>query len=322
MVEKKHTKHIRIAPSNFSFNEVRRGLTAWYDEELLKKYIPPTTGILHGDSLLAKGLAKYIPEDTLDALESTEFVSVFGRVVQSENRRGPLCLQYLYVWDFQAVPLHEGDYEPVFVYLDGNEHYIIYDLVHYCTRRLDITTKSEDVSGLRMIPGWHSFLPSTLKKEDIDVDLPLTPLSDEHLQSWWNIPDEPSRFKIEGYIHDPFRLKTPGHFMDTPDEEAKTMCCTFVEIENAFHEFDDPRTAIVEGFKRAFARCIGIFAIHKLPAFIQLLREMNDVGLITIPPALKEGLNIASIGSLLSDGFVSLTEKGKSFFEGLSKNSE
>ena len=100
------------------------------------------------------------------------------------------------------------------------------------------------------------------------------------------------------------------------------MCCTFKEIEDAFRENENPKDAIIDGLKRAFARCIGIFALHRLPAFIKLLNEMSDVGIITVPPVLKQGLNIASIGSLLSDGVVSLTEKGRSFLEGLKETPE
>jgi len=317
MVEKKHLHHIRVSPKTNSFKHVESNLIAWYDEDLLYKHLPPTSGVVSADGILAKTLAKYLPEDTKEALESTEFVSVFGRVVQRKDRKGPLCLQYLYVWDYQAVPLHEADYEPINVYIENGIRYAIYDLVHYCTRRIELGRIGEEGPGLHIVPGWHSFLPATLKPEQVDTGLSMKPLSDEHLDSWWNIPDEGTRLKIEGHMQNPFSLKVPGHFMDNPDEEARTMCCTFKEIEGAFKDHDNPKDAIIEGLKRAFGRCIGIFALHRLPAFIALLNEMSDVGMITIPPALRQGLNIASIGSLLSDGFVSLTEKGRSFLEGL-----
>lgn len=317
MVEKNHSHHIRIVPKTTSFKAVEHSLVSWYDEGLLKKHLPPTSGVASADAALVKGLSKYLPEDTKVALASTEFVSVFGRVVQRKDRKGPLCLQYLYVWDYQAVPLHEADYEPIYVFIEDDYRYALYDLVHYCTRRIDFGPLGKDGPGLRVVPGWHSFLPATLKASQIDAGLKLKPLSDQHLESWWNIPDEATRLKIEGFMRDPFALKSPGHFMDSPDEEARTMCCTFTEIEGAFKDFENPKEAIIEGFKRAFARCIGIFALHRIPAFIKLLSEMSDVGIITIPPALKQGINIAAIGSLLSEGFVTLTDRGRSFLEGL-----
>ncbi|MFW9921275.1 MAG: hypothetical protein ACFFED_16865, partial [Candidatus Thorarchaeota archaeon] len=193
MVEKPHLEHIRISPKKLTFNLVDRNLVAWYDEGLLKKHLPPTSGVESADMNLVKGLSKYLPEDTKEALESTEFVNVFGRAVQRKDKKGPLCLQYLYVWDYQAVPLHEADYEPIYVYIENDQRYAIYDLVHYCTRRIDLGPLGQDGPGLHVVPGWHSFLPATLKSSQIDSGLRVIPLSDQHLNSWWNIPHESTR---------------------------------------------------------------------------------------------------------------------------------
>ena len=316
MVEKKYQDYLRVSPTTATFNEVDAGLRAWFDEKLLQSNLPPTQGVVSADQKLADGFAKYIPESTVEALRDTEFINVFGRVVERDDSKGSLCLQYLYVWDFQATPIHEGDYEPVFVFVGEDKPYAIYDLVHYCTRRLDLVSGGKGGPGLRVVPGWHSFLPSTLKATDVDGGLKVRPLSDEHLNSWWSIPEEEARFKVKGFLRNPFKLTAPGHFLDNPDEEARTMCCTFKELEAAFRANSDPRVALVDGLKRAFAQCIGIFALHRLGTFVKLLGEMNDVGMISVSPALKTGLNIASIGAMLQDGFVSLTEKGRSFFEG------
>jgi hypothetical protein len=305
-----------------SFNEIAQGLTASFDERLLRDNLPPVTGVRTSDGSLASSLGKYIPEETVEALKATEFVNVYGRVV-TDRRSGRMCLQYLFVWDYQAVPEHEADYEPVFIYLEGNSRYAIYDLVHYCNRRLDLHAPREEGLGLRVVPGWHSFLPvSNLKRSEIDSDLEIEPMSDQHLESWWNIPDDAARLKIESHLLDPFSLDVPGHFLDDPDEDSLTMCCIFKEIEAALIEFQDPRTGLIEGLKRAFTRCVGLLQLYRLAAFIKLLIEMNDIGMINIPPSLREGLNLGTIGQILQDGFVKITKAGSSLFEGYREAAE
>jgi hypothetical protein len=167
-----------------------------------------------------------------------------------------------------------------------------------------------------MIPGWHSFLPAELKDSQIDKGLEVQPLSDAHLHSWWSIPSEEARLKIEGFIRDPFMLAAPGHFMDQPDENSQTMCCSFLQIERALSEFKDPREGIVEGVKRAFSNCVGLLALYRLGAYLQLLGEMNDIGLVQFPVSLSS-INVATIGKILQDGFVSLTKAGKKILDGV-----
>ena len=310
-----------IRKDSMTFREVEQGLTATFDERLLRDNLPPVSGVRTSDGSLASGLGKYIPAETVDALKETEFVNVYGRVV-TDRRSGRMCLQYLFVWDYQAVPAHEADYEPVFIYLEGNSRYAIYDLVHYCTRRLDLHAPREEGPGLRVIPGWHSFLPdSNLKRSEIDSDLEIQPLSDQHLESWWNIPDEEARLKIEGHLLDPFSLEAPGHFLDNPDEDSRTMCCTFKEIEGALREYGNPKDGIIEGLKRSFTRCVGLLQLYRLATYIKLLVEMNDIGMINIPPSLRDGLNLGTIGKLLQDGFIKITQKGSSLFQGFGEAS-
>jgi hypothetical protein len=212
-----------------------------------------------------------IPDTTRDALHATDFVGVFGRVVR---HGGDVCLQYFFVWDYQAVPSHEGDYEPIFVYLEGSRRYAIYDLVHYCSRKVELKKPGKDKVGFRMIPGWHSFLPAELSDSEINKGLEVRPLSDQHLHSWWSIPDEEARLKVEGFVRDPFLMEAPGHFMDEPDENSQTMCCSFLHIENALSEFEDPKQGVIEGVKRAFSNCVGILALYRLGAFLQLLQSV------------------------------------------------
>jgi hypothetical protein len=317
-VQKEFEDEIRVSPrfNLMTFREHAKGLSADFNHDLLLRYLPRTTGVLHGDRALARSLRGVIPEATQEALEATEFIGVFGRVVRQKGAPHITCLQYLFVWDYQAVPEHECDYEPVFVYVDGADAYMIYDFVHYCSRRLD-NSAAKTTAGLRVVPGWHSFLPLDEVAERDDIRR-VEPLSDQHLQAWWSIPDEEARLKIEGHLRDPFSMEAPGHFMDAPDENAQTICCTFWEIEKALREFEDPRQAMVEGSKRALAKCVGILALYRLGAYLQLLGEMQDIGMVKMSATGPKGsLDLASIGAMLRNGFISLTKVGGEILKGL-----
>jgi hypothetical protein len=319
MVVKKHRDllHVEFPPSKMTFNQRSGGSHAFYDKHLLEANLPPTSGVMTADRTLLKSLGNVLPDATREALQETEFVNVFGRVVE-QGHTGVTCLQYLYVWDYQAVPAHEADYEPVFVFIHPGQRYAIYDLVHYCSRRLDLAHPGSGGPGLRMVPGWHSFLPDgKVPLSSLDKGMEVHPLSDQHLETWWSIPEEEPRLKIHEYVRDPFLLEAPGHFMEKPDENARTICCTFLEIERALQEFKDPRAGLIEGMKRAFTKCVGLLALHRLVAYVQLLNEMNNVGLVSMPTPLGAGFNIATIGDKLRDGFVSITKAGKSFFGGM-----
>ena len=316
MVEKKHTDLLRISPrpDEMTFTEHVSGVTVEFDQSLLQKYLPVTSGVQGGDKALAETLGVVIPEATRQALLETDFVGVYGRVVRSRETPDLICLQYLYVWDYQAMPAHENDFEPIYVYVDKQRQFAIYDLVHYCARKLDFELPISGKLGLRTIPGWHSFLPAYISEKSQDRNLEVKPLSDQHLRSWWSIPEDAPRLKIVRHLKDPFQLEAPGHFADAPDENARTMCCTFLEIEKALAEFEDPKVAIIEGIKRAFSKCIGILALYRLGAFVQLLREMNDLGMIKVPIS-DAGIDLVALTSMLKDGFISVTKAGQDFFE-------
>ncbi len=299
-----------------TFTEHVSGVSVEFDQALLTKYLPVTSGIKDGDRALAENLGGVIPEATCQALMDTDFIGVYGRVVRSQEIPDLICLQYLYVWDYQAVPAHEGDYEPIYVYVDTRRQFAIYDLVHYCARKLDFKLAISGELGFRMLPGWHSFLPAYISDDSQDCNLEIMPLSDQHLRAWWSIPEETPRLKIVKHLKDPFQLEAPGHFADAPDGNAITMCCTFLEIEKALAEFDDPKVAIITGIKRAFTKCVGFLVLYKIEAFIQLLKEMNDIGIIKAPIS-DTGIDFVSIGNMLRDGFVSVTKSGQDFFSKL-----
>jgi hypothetical protein len=325
MVEKKHFDRLRInLPSNdLTFSEHSNHLVSYFDEKVLQENLPPTSGVITSDAALAESLDRVLPEPTKAALKQTEFIGVFGRITRAISQPDTLCLQYLYVWDYQAVPAHEADYEPVFVFVNREHRYALYDLVHYCSRRIDLGPVGQEGPGLRMVPGWHSFLPvPNLQTSSLDNDLEIQPLSDQHLRSWWEIPEEAPQLKINEFMLDPFLLESPGHFLISPDEESRTICCVFSEIENAIREFDDPRTGLIEGIKRAITRCIGLFALHRLGHLANLISEMNEVGLVNLGAPLSGGFNLGAITQMLRDGFLSLTQTGQSFFEGLRKSED
>jgi len=315
LAKKKFGDLLRIdpRPEELTFTEHVDGLDVEFDHRLLTKYLPITSGVQNGDQTLAKTLGVVIPEVTRQNLLDTEFIGVYGRVVRSTQTPDLVCLQYMYVWDYQAVPAHEGDFEPIYVYLDKKRQFAIYDLVHYCARRLDFELPLSGKVGLRAIPGWHSFLPAVISEDSQDRNLEVKPLSDQHLRAWWSIPEETPRLKIVRHIKDPFQLKAPGHFTDAPDENARTMCCTFLEIEKALAEFEDPKIAIIEGMKRAFTKCVGILALYRLGAFVQLLTEMNDIGMIKAPIS-SSGIDLIALGNMLKEGVVTVTKTGQDFF--------
>jgi len=320
MVEKRFGEHLRVRtkPHKMTFNNHEVGIKAEFNQSLLQEHLPLTQGVATGDQTLVKTLGKVIPKSTVEALSSTEFIDVFGRVLEMPGPRGGICLQYLYVWDYQAVPAHEADYEPIFVYLNGDKRHAIYDLVHYCARRLELGSSKTDGPGLRMIPGWHSFLPAPrLRPTQGDSNLEVKPLSDQHLDAWYSIPVESARFKIRRHMANPFLLEAPGHFLESPDENSKTMCCTFLEIESALKEFEDPRKGVVEGVKRALTKCVGIFGLYRLGALVQLLLEMNQIGLLRLGQPLGESLNLGRLNALLQEGLISLTDMGKNLIQGL-----
>jgi len=318
LVEKKYSELLRIRPKSdeMTFTEHVDELTVEFDQALLTKYLPVTSGVQGGDRALAKTLGVVIPEGTRQALLDTDFIGVYGRVVCSKETPDLICLQYLYVWDYQAVPAHEGDFEPIYVYVDKKRQFAIYDLVHYCARKLDFELPLTGKLGFRTIPGWHSFLPAVISEDSQDKNLEIKPLSDQHLRAWWSIPEDAPRLKIVRHIKDPFQMEAPGHFADAPDENARTMCCTFLEIEKALAEFEDPKVAIIEGIKRAFSKCIGIIALYRLGAFVQLLREMNDLGIIKVPIS-DTGIDLVALTNMLKDGFISVTKAGQAFFDKL-----
>ena len=306
-----------------TFKEVDMGFTAEYDAALLQYYLPPTSGVMTADSTLASSLGGVIPEYTVETLNATNFVNVYGRVVRDKSQSDLMCLQYIYLWDYQAVPAHEADFEPVYVFVDKEHHYLVYDLVHYCSRRLDLREPGSIGPGLKVVPGWHSFLPDgELAPEARDTELTVQPLSDQHLHSWWSIPDYEAQLKIDEYLRNPFLLEVPGHFLTDPDEDSKTMCCTFLQIEQALSETDNVRDGVIEGVRRSLTNCVTLFTLYRLGSLIKLLLEMSEVGLVTVPVSLKDGLNLGAIGAMLNNGVVSLTEAGCGLMERMKDSQE
>ena len=64
------------------------------------------------------------------------------------------------------------------------------------------------------------------------------------------------------------------------------------------------------------AKCIGILALYRLSAYVQLLNEMNDIGMIKAPIS-SSGIDLVALGNMLKEGVVSVTKAGQEFFEKL-----
>ena len=61
---------------------------------------------------------------------------------------------------------------------------------------------------------------------------------------------------------------------------------------------------------------MGILALYRLGAFVQLLVEMNDIGMIKAPIS-SSGIDLVALGNMLKEGLVSVTKAGQDFFEKL-----
>ena len=83
MVEKKYSEFLRVnpRPDEMTFTEHVSGVTVEYDQALLTKYLPVTSGVKGGDRALAENLGNVIPEATRQALLDTDFIGVYARVV-------------------------------------------------------------------------------------------------------------------------------------------------------------------------------------------------------------------------------------------------
>ncbi|MCK5264722.1 MAG: hypothetical protein KAR03_03870, partial [Candidatus Thorarchaeota archaeon] len=63
-------------------------------------------------------------------------------------------------------------------------------------------------------------------------------------------------------------------------------------------------------------KCVGLLALYRIGAYMQLLKELNDIGMIKAPIS-DAGIDLVAIGNMLRDGFVSVTKAGQDFFSKL-----
>lgn len=79
--------------------------------ELYVERLPVGYAINFDDTLATKHLpvvAEY------DAPDPSELEAVYYRIV---NRNAESCIEYIFYWNFQYLPPHSYDYEPIYVYL-------------------------------------------------------------------------------------------------------------------------------------------------------------------------------------------------------------
>jgi len=162
-----------------NFTEIKNGYVCRWNPAELKQYVPFVP----------------IPDESY-----ISFKGVFGRIVDYGN--DARCYQYIFLWDGQLFPPHPMDYEPVMVYVFDRlgSKAIVYDHLHYKLGRFWINEST--AARLRVIYPWHSFRRGRHLTTEIDVH----PLTDDHLNHWWDITDPRARLTITDDLKHPFRL--------------------------------------------------------------------------------------------------------------------
>jgi hypothetical protein len=161
--------------------------------ELYVEKLPADYAIDYDDTFAAKHLpvvAEY------QARDPSELEAIYYRIVNRPHAES--CIEYIYYWNFQFLPPHSYDYEPIFVYLrDGQLDHIAFDFYHYDARVVSEECPFE-ICGL-----WHAFndLDQTPMKR---FDRPLVRLDNAVLGKWYNRPHMKSQFEIKQKLTDPW----------------------------------------------------------------------------------------------------------------------
>ena len=81
-------------------------------------------------------------------LDPSELEAIYYRIV---NHNAESCIEYIFYWNFQYLPPHSYDYEPIYVYLrEGQLERVAFDFFHYDARVLSEQPPFE-ICGL-----WHA----------------------------------------------------------------------------------------------------------------------------------------------------------------------
>lgn len=171
--------------------------------ELYVERLPAGYAIDFDDVLAAKHLpvvAEY------EALDPSELEAIYYRIV---NHNAESCIEYIFYWNFQYLPPHSYDYEPIYVYLrEGQLERVAFDFFHYDARVLSEQPPFE-ICGL-----WHAF--GALDQAPTEhLERPLVRLDDAVLGKWYNRPHPKSQFVIRQKLTDPWLVHSTFRDDDT-----------------------------------------------------------------------------------------------------------
>jgi hypothetical protein len=174
------------------------------DPELYVEKLPAGYAINYDDTLATNHLpviAEY------QALDPSELEAIYYRIVNRPHAES--CIEYIFYWNFQYLPPHSYDYEPIYVYLrDGQLDHVAFDFFHYDARLLSHELPFE-VCGL-----WHAFdaLDQAPMKR---LDRPVVRLDNAVLGKWYNRPHPKSQFEIRQKLINPWLVHSTFRDDDT-----------------------------------------------------------------------------------------------------------
>ncbi len=181
----KHLIHEKMNEWSTAYSEtLPKGYRVDFDDALAMAHLPHVTG--SGEST-----------------DPTELESIHYRIVKSPEEA---CIEYIYYWNFQLIPTHSYDYEPIYVYLKDNlVKRLAFDLWHYRTRVL------ANASVFTICGPWHSFL--SRDRTHSQIERPLMRLDEAVLGKWYS-RDPKARFVIKHKLTDPWLLHDWSTFRD------------------------------------------------------------------------------------------------------------
>ena len=172
---------------------------------LCVEILPAGYEINYDDTLAAHHLpivAKY------EALDPSELEAIYYRIMKRPPAES--CIEYIYYWNFQYLPPHSYDYEPIYVYLhDGEVDQVAFDFFDYDARVFS-HEPSFEICGL-----WHAF--DALDQAPMErLDRPLARLDNAVLGKWYSprFVHPKSKFVIRRKLTDPWLLRDMSTFRD------------------------------------------------------------------------------------------------------------
>jgi hypothetical protein len=170
--------------------------------ELYKENLPAGYEIYYDDTVAANHLPVVADYTGLDP---SELEAVYYRIMK--RNQSEFCIEYVYYWNFQYLPPHSYDYEPIYVFLKNGElDRVAFDFFHY-DARVFTNQPPFEISGL-----WHAFAPLD-NTPNMSLTRPLMRLDNTILSKWHNRPLK-SQFVIRRKLADPWLLQDKSTFRD------------------------------------------------------------------------------------------------------------